>query len=161
MPNSQNARNHQALNLLGIQTWTLKRPDVFCGEVAIKLEPHIKLIVILDDADTNGHLIINGILNALSLNHVNLFVLPVIKISLLKDALKHHFEDIVILNLSSISKDEINSEFGEYLDALEMIKTFKKCYLIDDFSLSDLREKSEIKRLLWKKLIPYVDRQTA
>ncbi|SET43149.1 DNA polymerase III subunit psi [Thorsellia anophelis] len=163
MPHLQRLKYQSALNALGIQTWTINRPNIFNGEVAVELLPEAKMIVITNSTIPFENKLISDILKSIGLSHLNLMIFSLRKIPLLNQAIFSHHHPLFFLYLPIIVKDNqpiSDDDLEENAKILSLLKVRKKDKFFE-VSYEDIRNKSYSKRELWKGLSDYVDNSNA
>ncbi|MFC0179816.1 DNA polymerase III subunit psi [Thorsellia kenyensis] len=159
-------RYQQSLKTLGIQTWSMKRPNVFLGEVAIALENSIQLIFLSEEIMDMNTPFLNDILTSLNLTHANLAYFPINKLSHLilpiQESKQHRL--VVLFNdqQNEAVEDDIEELMlkGEISSYINELKQLKQCHLIETNTLKTLYASTMAKRNLWRQLTKYANNKT-
>lgn len=125
-------RRDALLQQMGITQYRLHRPRVLQGEVAVRLSPETRLLIITAETLSLTHVFLQDILRSLALCEQQVMILPVRQLAMLPAALT----------------------CAVWLLGIEADKQYADVQLVTP-PLADLIDNSAAKRALWQQITTY------
>ena len=79
------SRRDRQLQQLGITQWTLRRPSVLQGEIAISLPAHIRLVMVAEELPSLTEPLVNDVLRALAVTPDQVLLLTPDRVAMLPE----------------------------------------------------------------------------